>query len=111
MHHGKLAAQYRENMRMTQEDLAEELGIHIRTVQKLESKLMIRSTTRRWLLVGLLGIPASQLDLKGEPPWSKKSRLNVNNDTMSFFENEMAMRWEVHKTSGPRSVRSQKGVF
>ena len=102
MHHGKLMAQYRENMSMTQEELADELHTHVRTVQRLESKAAMRSINRRWLLVGLLGIPASQLDLTGEPPWSKKSRLHVNNDTMGFFENELAMRWEVHKVSGPR---------
>jgi tetratricopeptide (TPR) repeat protein len=101
MHQGHLVALYREHMGQTQEWLAQELGIHTRTVQRLESAPMIRSTSRRWFLVGLLGIPASQLNLQGEPPWSKKRHLLVNNDTMGFFENEIAMRWQVYKASGP----------
>lgn len=118
MHHGKLVAQYREQMGMTQEELASELRVHVRTVQKLESRPMIRSMARRWFLVGLLGIPASQLDLKGEPPWSKKNTFPVNNDTMGFFEHEMALRWHVYQTAGASFSRqgfdiwmSQVGSF
>src|SRR5689334_10365845 len=100
MHQGKLVAQYRENLGMTQEELAEEMDVHVRTVQKLESRAMIRSIARRWFLVGLLGIPASQLGLQGEPPWSKKRSFPVSDDTMGFFEHEMAMRWHVFQSSG-----------
>jgi transcriptional regulator with XRE-family HTH domain/tetratricopeptide (TPR) repeat protein len=101
MHQGQLVAQYRQHLDMTQEALADEMGIHLRTVQRLESKAMIRSIARRWFLVGLLGIPASELGLEGSPPWSKKRYLIVNDDTMGFFEHELAMRWQVYKASGP----------
>jgi tetratricopeptide (TPR) repeat protein len=107
MHHGKLVAQYREQMGMTQEELARELRVHVRTMQKLESTPMVRSIARRWFLVGLLGIPASQLDLKGEPPWRKKNTFPVNNDTMGFFEHDMALRWHVYQTAG--ASLSQQG--
>ena len=101
MHHGKLVEQHRTNLRLTQEWLAEELHVHVRTIQRLENTAMIRNVRRRWFLVELLGIPASQLDLKGEPPWSQKTQLPVNNDLMNFFEHELDMRWQVYKTTGP----------
>lgn len=104
MHQGQIVAQYCERIGMTQEQLAEEMCIHLRTVQKLESRPMIRSIARRWFLVGLLGIPASQLDLQGEPPWSRKRELPPHDDTMGFFEHELALRWKVYKTSGPGSA-------
>ena len=104
MHQGKVVAQYREQIGLTQEDLAEEMSVHLRTVQKLESRQMIRSLARRWFLVGLLGIPASQLGLEGEPPWSQKKILPVHDDTMGFFEQELALRWQVFKTNGPGSA-------
>jgi tetratricopeptide (TPR) repeat protein len=96
---------------LAQEELAAEIGIHVRTVQKLESKPMIRSTARRWFLVGLLGIPASQLDLKGEPPWSKHRYFPVNDDTMGFFEHEITMRWQVYKTSGVAFASQGIGIW
>ncbi len=111
MHQGQLIAQYREYMNMTQEDLARELGVHVRTVQKLESKPMVRSTTRRWFLVGLLSIPATQLALTGVPPWSKKTSFSANDDTMSFFENELATHWQVYKTAGPKIAAQSLGTW
>jgi transcriptional regulator with XRE-family HTH domain len=111
MHHGKLVAQYREQMGMTQEELAAEMHVHVRTVQKLESRPMIRSIARRWFLVGLLGIPASQLGLKGEPPWSQKNFFPINNDTMGFFEHEMALRWRIYQTSGASFSRQGLDIW
>jgi tetratricopeptide (TPR) repeat protein len=101
MHQGQLVVQYRENIGQTQEWLAAELGVDVRTVQRLERTAMIRSNSRRWFLVGLLGIPASDLNLTGEPPWSKKKRLPVNDDVIGFFESELGMRWQVYKSAGP----------
>jgi transcriptional regulator with XRE-family HTH domain len=99
-HHGQTIAAYRARQGMTQEDLAEELLMHPRSVQKLESKAMVRSMQRRWFLVGLLGIPATFLDLEGTPPWDERTTLAVNQDTMSFFESELDLRWQVLNTAG-----------
>lgn len=99
-HHGQTIAAYRARQGMTQEDLAEELLMHPRSVQKLESKAMVRSMQRRWFLVGLLGIPAAFLDLEGTPPWDERTTLAVNQDTMSFFESELDLRWQVLNTAG-----------
>jgi len=100
VHQGQIIAQYREKMGLTQKQLADELRVHERTILRLESTPMVRSISRRWFLVGLLGIPASQLDLEGEPPWSKKRHLPVNNDCMGFFESELRIRWQFYKMSG-----------
>jgi tetratricopeptide (TPR) repeat protein len=65
---------------------------------------MIRSVSRRWFLVGLLGIPASKLGLEGEPPWNEKKHFPVNNDVMASFENELQVRWHLYQISGPTVV-------
>ena len=100
-HHGEIIAIYRKAHNMTQEDLAKALHVNIRTIQKMEAHEHIRNINRRWFLVGLLGIPAIELDLAGPPPWSKKTALLANADTMNFFENELALHWKPYKSAGP----------
>jgi transcriptional regulator with XRE-family HTH domain len=100
-HHGEIIAIYRKAHNMTQEDLAKALHVNIRTIQNMETHEHIRNVNRRWFLVGLLGIPAIELDLAGPPPWSKKTALLANADSMNFFENELALHWKLYKSAGP----------
>jgi tetratricopeptide (TPR) repeat protein/transcriptional regulator with XRE-family HTH domain len=102
-HHGAIIAAYRRGRNMTQEDLAKALACHVRTIQKMEEQERIRNVNRRWFLVGLLGIPAIELDLTGPPPWSKQTEtaLSANIDTMNFFENQLDVQWKLYKSAGP----------
>jgi ribosome-binding protein aMBF1 (putative translation factor) len=56
-HQGKVVARYRDAKGWSQADLAEALGIDLRTVQRMEKQPVIKNPQRRALLVGLLGIP------------------------------------------------------
>ena len=58
IHQGQIVAHYREAMHWTQQRLADELGVDLRTVQRMEQRPMIKSLKRRQFLVELLGIPA-----------------------------------------------------
>jgi transcriptional regulator with XRE-family HTH domain len=66
MHQGQIVALYRKAMRWSQQDLAEALGISLRTVQRMEQEAMIEDIERRRFLVGLLGIPAVLMTLGDE---------------------------------------------
>ncbi len=65
-HQGQIIAQYREYMHWTQQRLADELGVDLRTVQRMEQRPMIKSLKRRQFLVELLGIPAALMALENE---------------------------------------------
>jgi transcriptional regulator with XRE-family HTH domain len=107
-HQGQIVTQYRKALKWSQEDLAEALHIDVRTIQRMEKQAMIRDIGRRRLLVGLLGIPAILMGLEHESSPVEQLNLLLNNDRMAFFEDEMAMRWELYFTGGTR--RAARGL-
>ena len=87
--------------------MAEELGVSLRTVQRMEQQPVIRSVKRRELLVQLLGIPAVLIGLEGEQQQTRKTDFMLNDDPMSFLEDELVTHWEVYHIGGTlRAVRS-----
>jgi len=108
IHQGRIVAQYREARHWTQQRLAEELGVDLRTVQRMEQRPMIKSLKRRELLVKLLGIPAVLMGLESETQQPRKTVLLLNEDPMSFLENELVTHWEVYHIGG--TLRAVRGL-
>ncbi|MGH2493939.1 MAG: helix-turn-helix domain-containing protein [Ktedonobacteraceae bacterium] len=101
-HQGQLVAQYRKALKWSQQDLADALGVSLRTVQRLEQTPMIEDLDRRSFLVKLLGIPAALMALENDLSFSKhKIDLIFNEDPMSFLEDIVATRWKTHLMGGP----------
>src|SRR5581483_872188 len=100
IHQGQIIAQYREAMHWTQQRLADELGVDLRTVQRMEQRPMIKNVERRKLLVRLLGIPAVLMALEGELQVLPHTDFLLNADPMSFFEDEVVTRWEIYHIGG-----------
>ncbi|GCE17004.1 helix-turn-helix domain-containing protein [Dictyobacter kobayashii] len=107
-HQGQVIAQYRKAKKWSQLDLAEALQIDVRTVQRMEQQSMIKSTERRKLLVGLLGIPAILLDVKNETPQINQAEIALNEDRMAFLEDQMTTRWDMYHTGG--TLRAARGL-
>lgn len=105
---GELVAQYRRAKNWTQEQLADALQVDARTVQRMESKQMIRDVNRRRLLVAMLGIPAWLLGLSEEQKQAEKTRVSVNDDHMAFLEDELTTRREMYHTGG--TLRAGRGI-
>jgi len=61
---------------------------------------------RRKLLVGILGIPAALLGLNSEP-YIQQANLSQT-DRVTFFEHQMATRWDVYHTGG--TIRASRGL-
>src|SRR5579875_120895 len=100
-HHGRLVAQYRSYMGLSQQDLADEMRVSLRTVQRMEMRAVIKDPERRRLLVGLLGIPAAYLALDREAASPiTKTRLILNDDRMAFYEEQLETNWEVFHLGG-----------
>ena len=107
-HQGQIIAQYRKLKNWSQQDLAEALLVDVRTVQRMEQQHMIKSVSRRQLLVGLLGIPAALMALDPLQALIIQPGLTLNHDRMTFFEDEMAARWELYHTGG--TLRAAHGL-
>ena len=100
-HQGQLVAQYRKAMKWSQQDLADALDVHLRTVQRLEQTPVIKNANRRAFLVRLLGIPAALMALENEVVrHAEYAVLLMNDDPMAYLENAMILRFEAHKTGG-----------
>lgn len=99
-HQGQIIAQYRKLKKWSQQDLAEALRVDVRTVQRIEQQHMIKSISRRQVLVGLLGIPAVLMALDHPQALIIKPGFPLNHDRMTFFEDEMVARWELYHTGG-----------
>jgi tetratricopeptide (TPR) repeat protein len=103
-HHGKLVAQYRNYMNMTQHDLAEAMSVSLRTIQRMEKEAVIEDRERRRFLVALLGIPAAYMGFTEEQQPKDKTILSFNDDPMSFIEDMVTHRWKIHLMGGPLSA-------
>ena len=108
IHQGRVIAQYREARHWAQQRLAEELGVDLRTVQRMEQRPMIKNVERRKLLISLLGIPAALMAIESELPSSLHSDFLLNTDPMSFFEDEVVTHWEVYHIAG--TARAARGL-
>jgi len=107
-HQGKLVARYRKLKKWTQGDLAAALMVDVRTVQRMEGQAVIKNVNRRRLLVGLLAIPAALMGLEDEQRHANAVGVALNQDRMSFLEDELATRWEMYHTGG--TVRAARGL-
>jgi DNA-binding XRE family transcriptional regulator len=103
-HQGRLVAQYRAYLHMSQQDLADAMHLSLRTVQRMEQEPMIKDPFRRRLLVALPGIPAAALGLDQAQQKIAKSFLIFNDDPMSFLEETVANCWKIHLMGGPLSA-------
>src|SRR5579884_4448000 len=93
IHQGQLVAQYRKALKWSQQDLADALGVSLRTVQRLEQTPMIEDMKRRDFLVKLLGIPAALMAVEYEDILpGKKSPLLLNDDPMAAYEDRLETR-------------------
>jgi len=106
VHHGQIMAQYRKVMGWSQQDLADALGVSLRTVQRMEQEAVMKNLERRRFLVALLGIPAAFLGLDQER--QEINTLVFNEDPMSFLEDTMASRWKAQLMGGP--VHAAQGL-
>ncbi len=108
-HQGRIVADYRRRQHWTQQQLADALHVEGRTVQRMEGQDVIKNVQRRRLLVGLLGIPAALLGLETEQRAADQARvIPINQDRMSFLEDELAARWELYYTGG--TARAARGL-
>ena len=110
-HQGHIVAKYRKYRGWSQQDLADELHIDTRTVQRIEQQAMIKDIDRRRFLVALLGIPASLMGLVEEiqsTQTMKNAELLFNEDPMSFLEDQMQTRWDMQLIGGP--LRATHGL-
>ena len=107
-HQGQTIVQYRKTKGWSQEDLAGALRVDTRTVQRMEQQSMIKNVERRRLLIGLLSIPAALLGLEVEQQQAQKTPVAINTDRMSFFEEEIATRWDMYHTGG--TIRAFRGL-
>jgi tetratricopeptide (TPR) repeat protein len=95
MHQGRLVAIYRREAHLSQQDLADLMGVSVYTVQRMEKQTVIKSFERRQLLIALLGIPAAylQLDSDTQELQTEHAMLLYNDDPMSFLEDTVNARW------------------
>lgn len=107
-HQGRIIVAYRKAKQWSQEDLARALRVTTRTVQRMEKLEMIQNISRRRLLVGLLGIPAALFGLEEKQNPIEKTTLAINNDRITFFEEEMATHWDMYHTGG--TIRVARGL-
>ncbi|MBA2677332.1 MAG: helix-turn-helix transcriptional regulator [Ktedonobacteraceae bacterium] len=90
-HHGMTIAEYREKKAWTQEELAHALKVHPRTVQRWEEKAMIKDTSRRRFIAGVLGIPVALLGLEPLAEIAKVVQKASADDRLNFYEEALAM--------------------
>lgn len=107
-HQGKLVAYYRKLHNMSRAKLAELLDVDVSTVYRMEQQDVIKDIKRRQLLVGLLGIPASLMSLDEAIKHEIISPFLLNQDHMTFFEQELATHWDMYHTGG--TTRAFQGL-
>jgi tetratricopeptide (TPR) repeat protein len=107
VHQGELIEEYRKRKNWSREKLAAELRIDTSTVYRMEQQHMIRNLERRRMLIGLLGIPATLMGLHTDPDILLKP-IKMNNDYMAFYEEGVAIRWDIYHTGG--TGRAYRGL-
>ncbi len=105
-HQGKIVAQYRKINKWSRSKLAEALRVDVSTIYRMEQSSVIKDIQRRQFLVGLLGIPSVLMGL--EDGAVIPTNIKMNNDQIGFFEQEMAIRWDVYHTGG--TTRAYRGL-
>lgn len=107
IHQGRLIEDYRKRKKWSRERLAMELHVDTSTVYRMEQQIMIRSLERRRLLIGLLGVPAILLGVDSDIN-TIRPQARINSDQMTFFEEGLAIRWDIYHTGG--TVRANRGL-
>jgi transcriptional regulator with XRE-family HTH domain len=109
-HHGKIIKYFRKDInRLTQEQLAEALGITTRWLQELETMLFILNTNTREALAMRLGIPRLLLNLEEVDILSQYGKISLDNWLVDSWENEMFSRWELYYASN--SLITERGLL
>ncbi|HEU0001034.1 MAG TPA: tetratricopeptide repeat protein [Ktedonobacteraceae bacterium] len=109
-HHGKIIKYFRkEANRLTQERLAEAMGITARWLQELENTPFISNIDTRESLVLRLGIPRSLLDLEVIDRLSPFGNIPLDTWIVDSWENETDSRWELYYASNNRIT--ERGLF
>ena len=103
LHQGRLVASYRQAAHLSQQDLADLMGVSVHTVQRMEKEAVIKSFERRQLLIALLGIPAAYLQLTTDTQEQQieQTMLLYNDDPMSFLEDMVKAHWTTFLIGGP----------
>ncbi|MBV9691933.1 MAG: helix-turn-helix transcriptional regulator [Ktedonobacteraceae bacterium] len=104
IHQGRIVALDRQAANLSQQDLADFMGVSWYTVQRMEKQPVIKDVQRRQFLVAFLGIPAAylQLDTDTQEQWAERAELLYNDDPMSFVEDLVNTRWTMLLIGGPR---------
>jgi transcriptional regulator with XRE-family HTH domain len=101
---GQVIAQYRESRHWSQEELAKALNVATRTVQRMEKQEIVKSLSRRELLVAILGIPPVLLGLDASKKLVDQAlevfKADGSQDKLTFFQEELTTRWEMFHTGG-----------
>ncbi|MBV8822849.1 MAG: helix-turn-helix transcriptional regulator [Ktedonobacteraceae bacterium] len=111
LHQGRLVASYRQAAHLSQQDLADLMGVSIHTVQRMEKQVVIKDVERRQLLIALLGIPAAYLQLTTDTQEQQVERVMLvyNDDPMSFLEDTVNARWTTLLIGGALHTASGLG--
>jgi|GEM_PF-2645773 len=109
-HHGKTIKYFRKAAnRLTQEQVAEALGITVRWLQELEKTPFISNADTREALASKLGIPRSLLDLEVVDRLSPFGNIPLDTWIVDSWENETDARWELYYVSNNRIT--ERGLF
>jgi transcriptional regulator with XRE-family HTH domain len=103
IHQGRIVAAYRQAANLSQQDLADFMGVSWDTVQRMEKHPVIKDVRKRQFLMAFLGIPAAylQLDTNTQEQWAERATLLYNDDPMSFLEDTVNARWTTFSLGGP----------
>lgn len=102
-HHGKIIKYFRkEANKLTQEQVAEAMGITARWLQELEKTPFIPNTDTRESLALRLGIPRPLLDLEVVDALSPYGNIPLDTWIVDSWENETYSRWELYYSSNNR---------
>jgi len=109
-HHGKIIKYFRKDANgLTQEQLAETLGISTRWLQELEKMPFILSADTREALALRLGIPRPFLDLEVVDSLSNYGNIPLDAWIIDSWENETFSRWELYYASN--NLITERGLL
>src|SRR6266849_3481357 len=109
-HHGKIIKYFRKDAnKLTQEQLAEAMGITTRWLQELETMPFILNTNTREALAVRLGIPRPLLNLEVVDTLSHYGKISLDSWLVDSWENETFSRWELYQASS--SLITERGLL